>query len=227
MARLNEDLEDLSELEASLEDPDSGAPPSSPRRSSKKPSSSPSDAPASAPKQRQKPGRKAGQATRREYWLEEFNKMAAGGAFAGGTLVSGVMPTTGTVLQIQSPIIGQAVEEAAKRDARIFAIAKAVYDSQMYMLFVTTIGAILVAVAIDLGRMPVVMAETPEGVVPNPVVRFVLPKEAMQVAISVDRGHRAARSAKAEAAAAAEPIRPPGWFGAEGAVDGTPAVSGG
>jgi hypothetical protein len=147
--------------------------------------------------------------------------MAAKGAIAGGGLIGGAMPTTGTVLTVKATTLGDAVEEACRRDARIFGLVKAVYDSQTYALFVMLLGAILVAVAVDLHRMPVIMAEIDEDhIVPNPLVRFILPDEALGVAVNVDRSYRARRAATAQAdgAAPAEPIREPGWIGTPNSV---------
>lgn len=215
------DLEDLPELD----DLDSEMP--GPRRASSRtpsPSSSAGREPSRPPK-RKGPTKKSGPVQRsHEWWLHEFNEMAAKGSFALGEVAQAVLPTTASVLEVRSPVIGDAVEEAARRDARIYAVAKAVYDSQIYVLFITTLGAILVAVAIDLGRMPVYALDIDEGHVSgvNPLARFVLPKESLGVAIGVQRSYASRRAAAAPAGKTA-PVQPPGWYATAGSADGVVA----
>jgi hypothetical protein len=226
-----EDLEDLPPLE-DLPDSDQSVP----KRDAKagaKPSTSSSGS--RGPKRKAKPGpRKPPGPPSRDWWLRTFNEMAAKGAYSGGIACAGVLPTTATVLQVRSPVIGDAVEEAAKRDARVYAVCKMVYDSQIWVMIATTIGALLVAVAIDLGRFPAYVAEIDEThVVPNPLVHFVLPEEALGIAINRDREYRRQRTVAAQvkaSKAAAGPVEPPKWYGngsagAEGVMGGTPAVA--
>lgn len=222
-----EELEDLPPLEELDDEPAPRA-----RASSRTPSPSSSAGPESRPAKRKGPPAKKGPQTRsHEWWLHEFNQMAAKGSFAIGGAAQNVLPTTASVMQVRSPVIGDAVEEAARRDARVYAVAKAVYDSQIYVLFITTLGAILVAIAIDLGRMPVYAVDVDEGHVSgvNPIARFVLPEESLGVAIGVQRSYAAKRAAAAPAPA--KPVQPPGWYagngaGAGGVVERTPEVAG-
>jgi hypothetical protein len=222
-----EDLEDLPPLEELGETPTRRARPSD-AASSSSPSAS------RGPKRKTKPPpNKKGPVVRsHEWWLHEFNQMAAKGSFALGQTAEAILPTTSSVLQVRSPVVGDAVEEAARRDARIFTVAKMVYDSQIYVLFITTLGAILLAIAIDLGRMPVYAVDVDEGHVAgvNPLARFVLPEESLGVAIGVQRRYKQQRAVVAQTKAA-EPVAPPSWYGngtgAEGVVGGASTVAGG
>jgi hypothetical protein len=227
---LETDLDDLPPLE---DLPDSGPPRRRGRPLSDEPSSSlPSASPGPKRKTKPPPSKKGPQARSHEWWLHEFNEMAAKGSFALGQAAENVLPTTSSVLQVRAPVVGDAVEEAARRDSRVFAVARAVYDSQIYVLFITTLGAILLAIAIDLGRMPVYAVDIDEGHVAgvNPLARFALPKESLNVAIGVQRRHQQQRAATA-AAQPPEPVSPPAWYGgggagAEGVVGGAQPVAG-
>ena len=227
---LDEDLPDLPDLEEEPNDPLESAP----RRSSETRSDSSSESPGRSPRRssrRRKPApKRTGPVTRsHEWWLHEFNEMAAKGSYSLGEAAEAVLPTTSSVLQIRSVVVGDAVEEAARRDSRIFSVAKAVYDSQIYVLFITTLGAILLGVAIDLGRMPVYALDIDEGHVSgvNPFTRFALPKESLGVAIGVQRRYAQQRAATASTQQA-QPVEPPGWYsnGAGGVVAGTSEVAG-
>jgi hypothetical protein len=215
---------ELEELERGLEEQegpeDRERPPQSRPGSSERPSSSPSAGRASGkqPKHHQRQHRRTRQAEEpaarsREWWLKTFNDMAAKGAYGSGKSIEGALPTTGAVLQLRSPVIGDAIEEGSRRDERVFRVAKMVYESQIWVMFIATVGAVVTALAVDLGRVKVVLAEIdPEHVIPNPVVRFMLPAEALPVAVGVERS----RHVKRAAAAAAQPngdVRPPGWYG--------------
>lgn len=223
-----EDDPDLAAMEAALERGETATEPEAPkvRRRRKGPSDESSTSP-SDPQRRPSPRSKtapAGPAKGKAWYLGQFNEMFAKGAYAGGEAISGAMPVTGTVLTIKSPLIGDAIEEAAKRDPRIYKVAKMVYDSQMWAAFAMIFGALAVAVAVDLHRMPVVMMEieTPEGGVQvgvNPVVRFALPKEALPVAVESHRAWRASHPATSESDGTGPEVHEPGWIGTAGGVE--------